>query len=296
MARQYDFYLLGLSFQSHTGAQPSDLRDKIEQLAIDCDYIREQEETIYRHDSIYDIEILPGYKIQDIIWPNTEILDRDQRAMLQIIIDHCKSTSLEDTDILELLPEHSEDLVNGLLCLYEVPTVDPMFLVYSKNDWLHFHKHFLGIYPVSETHFYESCVTYFPDLFFHSQNEGSLHTLEGGLSIFSKCILNCLDALEQTFYTYYDPQDIPSSLRAFSTACGVETTLEGNKNRKEDFTFTFIDIDGNSVEVCCEPHMKLSQSDQSGDSHYYFNRIYFHGGKKEVENGKLLVGHIGGHL
>jgi hypothetical protein len=42
--------------------------------------------------------------------------------------------------------------------------------------------------------------------------------------------------------------------------------------------------------------MKVSGSDSAGDSAFHFNRIYFHPGRLEIANGKVLVGHIGGHL
>jgi len=50
--------------------------------------------------------------------------------------------------------------------------------------------------------------------------------------------------------------------------------------------------------VCCEPHLKLCHNDNyPGDNAYVTNRrIYFHEGKTNIHEGKILIGHIGTHL
>jgi len=83
----------------------------------------------------------------------------------------------------------------------------------------------------------------------------------------------------------------------FSRECNVEAAPEGDIHRKSELTFNFEDANSNkAVPIYCAPHLKLRRSSLLGDTHYYFNRIYFHPGKPDVNHGKILVGHIGAHL
>lgn len=296
---RFDFYLHDLSFQYQQGITLAQLHERIEYLASDCQHIRESGgEKIYRCDSIYEVPIFKDKAIQDVIWPNTEILNRDQRLYLQIIIDHSASTSLTNEEILELLPDHDEDLVNGLLCLHPVDTtiIPGVHLVYSENDWRKFHRYFLGIYPGAPQYFMSECRKCFPYLHFHDRNIQTLGTFKEGHQAFAQNITKALGCLNDDLRNHLNLGDIPGSLRAFSTASGFETSNEGNLERKQAFTFQFHDDRSNAVNICCEPHIKISKSDRSGDATFYFYRIYFHFGKPDIAEGKILIGHIGEHL
>ncbi len=135
-----------------------------------------------------------------------------------------------------------------------------------------------------------------PALFFHDRVENSLNTLESGLAAFSINIVHHLVQLNDYYKDYHLAGNRVESLRCFSAACSIEITPEGNAARKPYFTFQFVDQSGVSVDVCCEPHIKLSNSDAQGDTHHYKNRIYFHEGKDNIQDGKILIGHIGKHL
>lgn len=83
-------------------------------------------------------------------------------------------------------------------------------------------------------------------------------------------------------------------LSKFSSSSGFETTLEGNAARKDNFMFCFEDENGSLENVCCEPHMKIFKDDRDKTSSD--RRIYFHEGKSNIQNGKILIGWIGKHL
>ena len=113
---------------------------------------------------------------------------------------------------------------------------------------------------------------------------------------FSKAIVKCLTHLNDDFRQYLIPNNIPQSLRAFSTICGYETTNEGDAQRKAALSFAFRNDDNTEEMVYCEPHVKVSTSDFASDNTHYHNRIYFHVGKPNIAGGKILIGHIGKHL
>lgn len=296
---RFDFYLHDLSFQYQEGITLPQLHKRIEHLASDCQVIREEgQEAIFRCDSIYEVPIFEQQTIMEVIWPNTEVLGRDQRLYLQLIIDHSTSSTLSNDEIIELLPEHDPDLVNGLLCLHKVESVlvPSEHLVYSENDWRKFHRHFLGVYPITPTYFLRECGKCFPGLSFHERNGQSLNSFKEGYQVFAHTIVKALGHLNDNLKHYLNTGDIPRSLKAFSSASGFETTNEGELGRKPAFTFDFVSSTGSAEPVCCEPHIKISRSDRSGDNTFYFYRIYFHFGKASVSEGRILVGHIGAHL
>ena len=103
-----------------------------------------------------------------------------------------------------------------------------------------------------------------------------------------------------SFKEFIIERNLPETLKLFSAACNVEATLEGDAKRKKALTFIFSWIikDDKVItrEVCCEPHLKISKSDNTGDTEFYFNRIYFHLEIPGFADDKILVGHIGGHL
>lgn len=78
---------------------------------------------------------------------------------------------------------------------------------------------------------------------------------------------------------------------------GLNCSLEGNaESARRRFTFQFINNLGSEEELVCEPHTKLEGTNQIGDTEFLFDRIYFHGGKENITNGKTLIAHIGQHL
>lgn len=296
---RFDFYLLNLSFRAPEDLALQELKNRIEHLSYDCKFIREHEEVIYRHPSIYEEKLWSEYQVLDVLYTPeiSENLGHDHYFMLQIIIDHSTETNIENDEVLELLEAHDQTLVNGLLCLHDVAGVDKRYCVYNRNDWFDFHRHFLGLYPVSEEWFAGRCAIYFPEIHFHDQIRTSLRTLDGGgLFNFSKSIVHCLSCLNDEFKSCLNINNIPDTLRRFTSISGVVTSNEGSASRREDLSFSFRNSDDTFDPVYCEPHMKLSQSDRSGDNTHYHNRIYFHPGKAHIADGRILVGHIGGHL
>jgi hypothetical protein len=86
-------------------------------------------------------------------------------------------------------------------------------------------------------------------------------------------------------------------LERFSIYANLDeiASLEGDAQRKWDFTFSFTNNSGADENVCCEPHLKLCYSDKD-KSYSNDRRIYFHEGKANIQNGRILIGHIGKHL
>jgi hypothetical protein len=223
--------------------------------------------------------------------------DRDIVQFLRNIIDKSEVTEISKQDFIEQLKNHSSDKVYGLIGLHEIDGVENIYSVYNKNNWISFHRYFLGLYPKSPRHFKAECEKYFPRLFIHARVEDSISSI---LQDFSKKIVYYLSCLNDKFEECKtNPYDRVKTLKKFSSLCSFDepASNEGNIQRKKELSFSFLNSVSNREEmIYCEPHLKLSQSDNSGNSEFYFHRIYFHEGKPEIENGKILIGHIGKHL
>lgn len=297
-----EFYIVAESFINNTSFTTEEIESKTKSLASDFVNIRKYSETnkLFVHPDIYNINFLSGVLLSDLLF-NPQIakthLDRDVYNALQKIVIESASTNNTSQEVIEiLLPEHNENLCHGLIAFNSIDNVQSeLQIVYHLNGWFNFRRHFLGLYPKNENFYIGECIKYFPDLFFHELNRTSIS------AIFNDCpkkIIYHLSALNDNFKSIDTAnRNRTQVLDAFSITANLDETasLEGNAERKASFTFSFINNQNKSEEVCCEPHLKLCYSDIS-NSYSNDRRIYFHEGKENIQDGKILIGHIGEHL
>jgi hypothetical protein len=187
------------------------------------------------------------------------------------------------------LPGHNADICYGLIGFNEIEAVAPQYqIIYNIQGWYNFRRYFLGLYPKNSEFYIDECKKYFPNLFFH---EGNKITVKPLLSECPQRIILHLTALNDKFR---DSQrlglnNLTQVLEHFSRAARLDevASLEGSAKSKPEFSFEFINDKGQPEKVRCEAHLKFWVKDR---------RIYFHAGKANIQNGKILVGHIGRHL
>lgn len=300
-----DLYLFNSSFIYKNGITLNELYTQIQELFITIKYIREissiinDADRILRYEGIYEINIYQNLTMSQFLHdPSIHInIPRDIKRALTLIVDHAGTSNLNETDVKNVLTNNNRNNLNGLLILHSIifDEIDSTLIIKRKEQWYKFHRCFLARNPIDERNFYNECKKYFPQISFHPNVESSLNRLEGGLEKFAVSIIYNLIQLNDHFRSYHNPSNRIETLRLFSSGRNVEATPEGNASKKPVLTFEFIDESFNRVLVCCEPHLKLSKSDSTGDTHFYFNRIYFHEGRPNIEGGKILVAHIGNH-
>jgi len=274
---QFNFCLHSNSFLEN-GNTLETIYSNIEHLSELKDKIDHFHENILRHDDIHNIIFYDGKEIYKILY-SEDIINNDYKKMLGFIID--RANEYEDQDISQYIG------------LNHIENED---LIYTIEDWYKFHYNDMKSLS-DELKFSECIKKYFPNLTFNKKINNALKTLDGGLFLFSTDIIKSLIYLEKELKPLIEnSQNLPEALSKFTSSLGLETTLEGNSNRKEDFTFTFLKNDGTEIQICCEPHIKLDKSSVAGDTKWYSNRIYFYQGRAEVDNGNILIGHIGKHL
>ena len=300
-----ELFIVPESFENNDRFTVEEIEEKVKSMAEDFIKIREHraDNHISVHSDVYGVNFINGLTLGDLLF-TSEIgkanLDRDVYNALITILMESGNTDYSVQDIIEvLLPEHDEDLCHGLIAFDVIPNTDLTFqIIYSLQGWYVFRRHFLGLYPKDSIYFIDECKTYFPDLFVHERNKDTVKAI---LKTCAKTIIFHLAALNDDFRSNVSGHMNRSEiLTQFSVSSRLHehASLEGDTTRKQYFTFNFRDNEGKKVDVCCEPHLKLCYNDNyPGDASYSNNRrIYFHEGINNIQEGKILIGHIGNHL
>lgn len=300
-----EFYIIAESFAQNTTASKAEIETKIEALGNDFVSIRKYKDTnkLFINPEIYNIPFINNVSISDLLYNDVtanQHLDRDARNMLKKIVTETENNNITSQEVIEvLLPEHNQDLCHGLIAFNTIVGVKPEFqVIYNENGWLNFRRHYLGLYPQNNIFFIDECIKYFPNLYFHERNKTTvgaiLHNCPQQI-VYHLTALN--DKFRETDTTNLNRSQI---LEHFSINANFDATasLEGNASRKPTLTFSFINDKKETINICCEPHLKLCHNDNyPGDASYSNDRrIYFHEGIATIENNKILIGHIGDHL
>jgi len=310
-------YIIAESFQSNIKFSISEIENKVKRLAEDVRIINK-----YSHSnklftdfaSIHPVVFHSDFTIEDFLCRPRDVkkvIDRDVVDSLQNIFQKANDAAFSSEEIIEvLLPTHDEKLCHGLIAFHTVNNVpDEVQLIYGIDSWYKFRRHFLGLYPNEET-FIDECAIYFPNLYFHERNKVKVLDI---LEDFSKSILKHLAVLNDTFFYYKDKTFDNESVKyqTLTIECNLEAKAasKDNNDAKDYLTFEFINKNKKEDKITCYPHLRLCRADDyPKDPNYYQHRIYFHEGvntvidenkkKKvcEIQNGKILIGHIGKHL
>jgi hypothetical protein len=301
------FYLMSESFTKNDQFTQEDIEKKVKSLSEDVILINNYKLTnkLYsNYNDLFPVLFYKTFTVQDFICSpqvlKDEGIDRDIINSLQKIFDKSTETQITSDEVIsELLNWNDEHNCHGLIAFNKVEKLNENFqIIYGLNGWYKFRRYFLGIYPKNDSFFFEECGKYFPNLFFHANNKKTLSSI---LHNCPKKIIYHLTALNDNFRdSQTDFRNRTQVLEHFSITNNLDETasLEGDAKRKRALTFNFTNSIDELEQVCCEPHLKLCFNDlHPGDNSYSTDRrIYFHEGKRNIENGRILVGHIGAHL
>jgi len=298
-----EFYIIKESFLSNITIDKKDLVSKIEALHADFLEIRKHDtDSLFIHPGVYDLEFMPGISLTDLLYTATggTHLDKETMSALKRVMVESEASEYNGDDIITvLLPEINGDNCIGIMTFNQLPDIERDYqIVYTDDSWLKLRRKFLGKFPTNPIHFIETCSVLFPSIYFHEQNKETVGVI---LSTCSKKIVAHLSALNDNFKNYKNkPYNRNDTLNRFSVGEKLDETasVEGNASRKRRLIFNFVDNNNQIEQVCCEPHLKLPYNDNyPGDKSYSTDRrIYFHEGKENIHNGKILIGHIGDHL
>lgn len=301
------FYLINESL-AYPATNPSqeEIEDAMKIFLLDYSFIKtyKNENITYFDESVFPVVLFPNITVEDFLgYPEkTKGWDKDLVRDFQMIWD--KQDNFTTASAISNLFDYDENECFGLIGLHPVSSfegnpISPIFVVCNKYNWLDFRRHFLGLYPKNGEYFIDECSKYFPNLYFHERNK---ETVKKVLSDYPKKIINYLSCLNDKFLDSLkaESSNLSKVLEHFSSSCALDSdaTLQGSN--KDSLNFDFVDKSGQTATICCEPHLKFHINDRGeelsrsqSNSH---KRIYFHAGFPHIQNGKILIGHIGDHL
>ncbi len=291
------FFIVPESFK-YNGSLQVEIEKKIENFAVDLRRIKEfSGNEIFCNTAVYSIEIFEDITINDILNnPGGTPIDRDVIQQLRIIWE-LQTTDDSIDDIRDVyLPNHNIDECYGLIAFNYIDSILPEYqLLYGIDGWFKFRRYFLSLYPRNEDFFIDECKKYFESLFFHEGNKTSVRRLFPGCI---KKVIHHLSELNDKFPTSKtSPYHRLNTLNIFNVQYdhdGQAASPEGDIKKKNVLTFDFMNHGGQNERIYCELHLKISYDDNNVFSND--RRIYFHEGNSQIQNGRILVGHIGKHL
>lgn len=297
------FYLMAESFADNATLSKDDIESKIKALATDINLIHKHKDTntVYsNYEDLYPQKFYSGYTFQEFICNPVDLkktgIDRDVLNSVNNIVQRTEPTTITSKEVLsELLSWNDEDNCHGLLAFHEVSSLPKSHqIVYGIQGWYEFRRYYLGEYPKTENFFMDECVKYFPKLYFHANNRTTVGII---LKSAPKKLVHHLSELNDKFDgCRTSPYSRPDTIRIFNSSCTFDqnASIEGKLSRKNDLSWDFTNTVGKVESVYCEIHLKLLLDDKGKVS--TDRRIYFHEGKVDIEDGKILIGHIGNHL
>ncbi|KGA97508.1 hypothetical protein AJ85_01945 [Alkalihalobacillus alcalophilus ATCC 27647 = CGMCC 1.3604] len=275
--------------------------DDLYELLIDLqetkDNIKISGEKTFRNDEIYNEEIKKGIEIYKIVFmEDLDGISVEEAKLLSKIINH--TTPMDDityNDLSGNIGNRSNPF--GFLCCFL--NDDTPLHINNPTQISSIRKHYLH-FITEPSKFIQSCKICFPNLAFHESVAQSLNSLSTPLNNYSREIIRHLEAINDIFHPLYKEtkhDGMVEILKILKAQAPLECSLEGDaKSARKRFLFEFINDSGEIEELVCEPHTKLEGTGNPGDTEYRTDRIYFHGGRENIESGKTLIAHIGCHL
>jgi len=272
-----------------------DIKEAIEMLLslIDASLKHEtqyhlEQDQLYSHkiNSIDFIDWLYDYTIPEL---------RDLKRELSIHISRSQNiTSVEYSRIKEYVV--AGKITNEKHFFVSNNTASPLN-AWDKGTYYRMKRYFLVNTPNKNT-FSEDLPECFENLFFHPDVAVSLNTLNNEFSSIKDEIVAHLGLLEDYHSSFAEHRKANNSNREVSLrfmefakiSCSPQSGRDTTKALRKDF----LNTKTNEMEtILCELHTKFNKWNRDRERQ---DRIYFHPGKDDIENGKVLIIHIGKHL
>lgn len=294
-----ELYLESQSFDYRNVSDTIDLSKAFFDLDNVRDAATEVGDYIRKSDGVYDIEILPGIKIYEVIYCDAanDKLTAEERKLLRLLIDHIPTVEEEEYELKSIQINNGNcEQPSALIGLKQVEL--RQLFVSSTEELIGVRRFYLSTIR-DEKEFLHSAPMCFPNIYFHPCIEQTMKQLSAPLPKFIHEIIYHLSSLNDTFpilFELHRKENMDKVLEVFTSQKQIAASMQGSaKEAKERMTFTFTTLNGEEIDIVCEPHTKLEGTGAKGDKKYRFDRIYFHPGLPHIEHGKVLVAHIGKH-
>ncbi|KEO83857.1 hypothetical protein [Tumebacillus flagellatus] len=278
------------------GAKLPDLHARLTELYEVSTSARLYGDEFFKCEDIYGIPFDGKTELADWMYDNSTGNNVGERKLLTQLID--RTPSMESSEYQTFCAEVGSGSSSQQVALVflRIPHQQYALHVTTIHELIIAHRHYLINCPDIES-FLEEVKLCFTNLFFHDNVADSLKTLSKPFEDYKYEIIRHLTALNDQFpfVVQQNPkQKMGVVLKAFQSLTQIAASMEGVGNKSsaaKRFEFEFKDADGTPVKIICEPHTKFEL-----DMKQRFDRLYFFQGLPEIEEGKILIAHIGKHL
>jgi hypothetical protein len=280
---------LSLYLESESFHFQSEDDNDIKQKVKDLSYI--VEDALSAGDSFYKTSLFYESSFCLWLWTKTRGMDDEVILLRKLIEKKAHTVELQEYDEVKLDIETSNfsnkrafiSMYNDNPLIWYITNINKLWMVrrYYLNQVSNIDE-FLK--------YVEIC---FPNLYFHPTVRSSLRTLTHPFMDYKDEIIRHLAAINDYFmqiFTEYEGQGYRAIKDQFRLKTGIDCAPETDRDVARRREYYFDTVEGRKEKVRCELHTKFSTFGKNKD------RLYFHQGKENIQNGKILIAHIGDHL
>lgn len=215
----------------------------------------------------------------------------------ELSIHLSRSLPIELDEYNELIKVIDQSTSSNELILCFSFSEDNILFIHAPDNYWYAKQWFLSNF-ISKDKFIEEAKKCFPNLFFHDDVTTSFHTLNADFNFIKTIIVKHLQSLnnyynESTcrFNSGVSFRQIASEIQSLYK---IECSPQANRDSVQKLFFDFYNTETTNEEtLCCELHTKLKWDNMDREKQ---DRIYFHPGKRHIQDGKILVVYIGTHI
>lgn len=226
---------------------------------------------------------------------------KEKKLLLMLLLEKASKIDFSNArSIKTIIDSQTKDSINyGSRDAYITVNSDEESLWYinSTDKWSTLHR--LYLYSVSnENEFMKNLLPCFLNLSFHENVRKSLRTLNHGFRDLLREIIQHLEQLNnyhEDFKTFRQSRGIMGYQQLadkFTETTGIRCGPQSSRKSTVNLYAKFINSEGSSENIKCELHTKFSTKFSNPEEQ---DRLYFHEGQENIENGKVLIFQIGDH-
>lgn len=271
----------------------SNIHSDIDNLLDVIECARKDGALTYHNYSIYDEEV-DDTTFSDWLYNGEHVPEcADAKRELSKYLHKSTILEVDEYDYYLKEAENPTDKKSLTICFSFSPKCKRF--VCEPNQYWEAKQEFLSENTTKDK-FIEEAIGCFPNLFFHENAAVSINTLNTDFRIIRPILVKHLHflnkyKLESTIRL--NGADFRTIAHEIESLYGIECSTQAGRSSTKMLKFDFYNRQTKStVILCCELHTKPKWDGMDRKNQ---DRIYFHSGNPEIEDGKILVVHIGTH-
>jgi hypothetical protein len=248
-----------------------------------------------KRSTIYEAEVVPNVMLMDILFSSARSLDHDLRTQLIRQLDSISDWNSTDD------PRSSEEFAidklkdrEQIACIVFdqnaqiLPGPPVLHRIGELRGLLKFYRDAIEIEDYDVDTYFAHASRAFPDLFFKPNIASECRRFSEPYRSIRPALTEAFAALGDLLTDIRrDNSDLRLAQKEFSVRSGFEISPESPNTHKNRSAMAERDIIISAKRLRCEWHLKLKP---------HVDRIHFHFGDKDIENGKIIIGILCAHL